>query len=157
PPVSACVSLHQCLPASPSTSVCLRLPPPVSACVSLHQCLPASPSTSVCLRLPPPVSACVSLHQCLPASPSISVYLRADQLLMDSLVGGAGGCVLVQDLTEALQVGQVSRLGADSGPYRCNVCNQNLASKYSIKTHLNTQKHQNKFVSLQTPSFPARP
>nr|XP_053628111.1 uncharacterized protein LOC128685580 [Cherax quadricarinatus] len=76
---------------------------------------------------------------------------------MDSLVGGAGGCVLVQDLTEALQVGQVSRLGADSGPYRCNVCNQNLASKYSIKTHLNTQKHQNKFVSPQTPSFPARP
>ncbi|XP_069944024.1 zinc finger homeobox protein 2-like isoform X2 [Cherax quadricarinatus] len=76
---------------------------------------------------------------------------------MDSLVGGAGRWVLVQDLNDALQVGQVSRLGADSGPYRCNVCDQNLASKSSIKAHLYTQKHQNKFVSLQTPSFPARP
>ncbi|KAK8744036.1 hypothetical protein OTU49_000976, partial [Cherax quadricarinatus] len=59
-------------------------------------------------------------------------------------VGGAGGWQLVQDLTEAVQVGQVTQLGDEKGPYRCNVCDQKLASKTSIKTHLTTQKHQNK-------------
>ncbi|KAG7162580.1 Zinc finger protein 782-like 2 [Homarus americanus] len=45
---------------------------------------------------------------------------------------------------KALRAGQVTQLGDNNGPYRCNVCNKELKTKSTLMRHFTSQTHQNK-------------
>ncbi|XP_050722646.1 uncharacterized protein LOC127001684 isoform X3 [Eriocheir sinensis] len=57
--------------------------------------------------------------------------------------------VMTEVLAEALEAGEVTAL--DDGAFRCEVCKQSYSSKASVKTHLNTKKHNNNLLTHSPP------
>ncbi|XP_042233703.1 zinc finger protein Xfin-like isoform X2 [Homarus americanus] len=53
---------------------------------------------------------------------------------------------------KALRAGQVTQLGDNNGPYRCNVCNKELKTKSTLMRHFTSQTHQNKISSARPAS-----